>query len=84
MVFPEFRGMSSGLSPPGLRRQQTMPVRAPLPHIFIHPIRDFFGLLSAERRPRQRLPEIVEDEHLDLGLGGGILCPIVYGSEQLS
>ena len=61
-----------------------MPAPAPLPDVVIHAIRDFFGLLFAERWSRQCSPEIVENEHLDLSLGASILRPVVHGSVQLS
>src|SRR2546422_10223271 len=47
---------------------QAMPARAPLPDVVINTSGDRFGFLVCERRPWQRLPEVVKDEYLHLGL----------------
>jgi len=67
-----------------LRRRQVMPARALLPDEVVHAIGNCLGLLVREGRPWQRLPEVVENEHLHLGLGGRVLRPVVHGPEQVS
>jgi hypothetical protein len=49
---------------------------APLPNVIINTSGDSFSFFVRERRPRQCLPEIVENEHFDLRLRGRIFSPV--------
>ena len=51
---------------------------APIPHIFIYPIRNFLGLLVG-KRARQRPPEIIQDGLVEIGLAKqGLLVALVF------
>ena len=57
---------------------------APLPYVVIHAARYRFGFLIGKWRSWERPPKAIEDKHFDLGLGGGVLRPILHRPEQVS